>query len=183
MLTSKKVHWQYTVYGKMDMEKEKLNSAMKDVYYDQIGSDTSVKVVSIALLLIIMLVILPCSMSFHESYLLKMICLFSKLEHLLPKARNQLWWKLSVQLKHHGRMENIKGKITIAIFLQLAQVVLYSLLLVYNLSHNQCIITDMVTRWSLINGVVIMVAGVCQVVALRSIFKTKPPTTKTQLRA
>ena len=40
----------------MDMEKEKLNSAMKDVYYDQIGSDTSVKVVSIASLVIIMLV-------------------------------------------------------------------------------------------------------------------------------
>ena len=40
----------------MDMEKEKLNSAMKDIYYDQIGSDTSVKVVSIAFLLIIMLV-------------------------------------------------------------------------------------------------------------------------------
>ena len=56
MLTSKKVHWQYTVYGKMDMEKEQLNSAMKDIYYDQIGSDTSVKVVSIAFLLIIMLV-------------------------------------------------------------------------------------------------------------------------------
>ena len=56
MLTSKKVHWQYTVYGKMDMEKEKLNSAMKDVYHDQIGSDTSVTVVSNALLLIIMLV-------------------------------------------------------------------------------------------------------------------------------
>ena len=56
MLTSKKVHWQYTVYGKMDIEKEKLNSAMKDVYYDQIGSDTSVTVVSNALLLIIMLV-------------------------------------------------------------------------------------------------------------------------------
>ena len=55
MLTSKKVHWQYTVYGKVDMEKEKLNSAMKDIYYDQIGSDTSVKVVSIAFLLIIML--------------------------------------------------------------------------------------------------------------------------------
>ena len=119
-------------------------------------------------------------MPFHN---FKIVCVFSKIEHLLPKARNQLWWKLSVQLKHHGRMENIRGKITIAIFLQLAQVVLYSLLLVYNLSYNQYIITDMVTRWSLINGVVIMVAGVCQVVALRSIFKTKPPTTKTQLRA
>ena len=38
------------------MEKEKLNSAMNDVYYDQIGSDTSIKVVSIKFLLIIMLV-------------------------------------------------------------------------------------------------------------------------------
>ena len=56
MLTSKKVHWQYTVYGKMDMEKEKLNSAMKDVYYDQIGSDTSIKVVSNRFVVIIMLV-------------------------------------------------------------------------------------------------------------------------------
>ena len=43
---------------------------------------------------------------------------------MLPKARNQLWWKLSVQLKHHGRMENIRGKIIKALFLQLAQVVL-----------------------------------------------------------
>ena len=34
------------------MEKEKLNSAMNDVYYDQIGSDTSIKVVSIKFLLI-----------------------------------------------------------------------------------------------------------------------------------
>ena len=51
----------------------------------------------------------------------KIIFVFSKLEHLLPKARNQLWWKLSVQLKHHGRMENIRGKIIKALFLQLAQ--------------------------------------------------------------
>ena len=43
---------------------------------------------------------------------------------MLPKARNQLWWKLSVQLKHHGRMENIRGKIIKALFLQLAQVIL-----------------------------------------------------------
>ena len=42
---------------------------------------------------------------------------------MLPKARNQLWWKLSVQLKHHGRMENIRGKIIKALFLQLAQLV------------------------------------------------------------
>ena len=74
MLTSKKVHWQYTVYGKMDMEKEKLNSAMKDIYYDQIGSDTSVKVVSIASLVIIMLVSKIQSISFYESYLENHFC-------------------------------------------------------------------------------------------------------------
>ena len=53
MLTSKKVHWQYTVYGKMDMEKEKLNSIMNDVYHDQIGSDTSIKTVRITYILIL----------------------------------------------------------------------------------------------------------------------------------
>ena len=55
------------------MEKEKLNSAMKDVYYDQIGSDTSVKVVSIAFLLIIMLVQIQ-SISFYKSYLENHFC-------------------------------------------------------------------------------------------------------------
>ena len=74
MLTSKKVHWQYTVYGKMDMEKEKLNSAMKDVYYDQIGSDTSVTVVSNALLLIIMLMSKFHTAKFNQSHFMNNFC-------------------------------------------------------------------------------------------------------------
>ena len=83
------------------------------------------------------------SISFHESYLLKIICVFSKLEYLLPKARNQLWWKLSVQLKHHGRMENIRGKIMIVLFLQLAQVV-FEILLLYITYH---IINILLQTW------------------------------------
>jgi len=44
-------------------------------------------------------------------------------------------------------------------------------------------ISKMVSRWSIINVVIVLLVGICQVYALRTLFNTKLPSTRTKTRA
>ena len=42
---------------------------------------------------------------------------------------------------------------------------------------------EMITRWSIINGIIVVIVGICQVMALRTLFNAKLPSTKMAARA
>jgi len=44
-------------------------------------------------------------------------------------------------------------------------------------------ISKMVSRWSIINVIIVLLVGICQVYALRTLFHTKLPSTRTKTRA
>ena len=57
-------------------------------------------------------------------------------------------------------------------------------LIVNSLIKKKYIFTiEMITRWSIINGVIVVIVGICQVMALRTLFNAKLPSTKMAARA